>query len=183
MSLLTQAQKSEFIFRENGNLEVRDAVIVWKNFEGRENKFGSRKKTFNLVLDEEMGDKLREEGWNIKFREGREPGDDPLITTEIIVNMDHDDERYNPTVKLYSSFGGRRSCRALDKCTVADLDQLELERVDLVIHPYEHGRMNSVGATVKGYLNELNAVQAQDRSFGGFYANYMDETPDEVPFN
>lgn len=180
MSLFTQAQKSEFIILKNGNIEVRDAVIIWKNFEGRENKFGSRKKTFNLVLNQEMADRLQEDGWNIKYREGREEGDDPLYYTEIVVNMEHDDERYNPEIKLYSSFGGRRSCRNLTNETVRDLDQLELERVDLEIHPYEHGRG---GYKIKGYLNKLNAVQAEDRSFGGFYASYMDEAPEEIPFN
>ena len=181
MSLYTQAMNSEFIFLGNGNIEVRNAVIIWKNFEGRENRFGSCKRTFSLVLDDATASKLTDNGWNVKIKDGREPGDDPLITTEIVVNMENEIERYRPDIKLYSSFNGRNTCRTLDINSVGDLDQLELERVDLEIHPYEHNRGQY---SVKGYLNRLNAVQAEDRSFGGFYANFMrDDTPDEVPFN
>ena len=79
MSLLEAARNSEFKRLVNGDLSVENAVIIWTNFEGRATKFNPNggKRTFALVLTEEVAEMLREEGWNVKTREGRDEGDDP----------------------------------------------------------------------------------------------------------
>ena len=76
-----------------------DAVIIWTNFEGRATKFNPNggKRTFALVLTEEVAAMLREEGWNVKTRDGRDEGDDPLYFTEIVVNME---SQFPPKVVL-----------------------------------------------------------------------------------
>ena len=48
---LESLNKSEFIFHDNRTLEVRNAVIIWTNFQGKANRFGNTTKNFNLVIN------------------------------------------------------------------------------------------------------------------------------------
>lgn len=169
MSLLEKARRSKFETLKNGDLAVENAVIIWTNFAGAPTKFNPAggKRTFTLVLSEDIADALKAEGWNVKFREAKDPDDDPLIYTEIVVNME---SAYPPTVALYSELRGRKSARPLDAETVGLLDSIEIDNVDLIIHPYNHGRPGP--SSVKGYAKAIHVVQAQDGYFGGKYADW-----------
>lgn len=169
MSLFERAQNSTFKRLVNGDLSVENAVIIWTNFEGRPTNFNPAggKRTFVLVLDEQIAGELKAEGWNIKYREPKEDGDDPLIFTEIVVNME---STYPPKVTLYSEFRGRKSANPLDSDTIKELDKIDIENVDLIIHPYAHGR--STTTSVKGYARAIYVVQAQDGHFDGKYSNW-----------
>ena len=173
MSLLEAARNSEFKRLVNGDLSVENAVIIWTNFEGRATKFNPNggKRTFALVLTEEVAAMLREEGWNVKTRDGRDEGDDPLYFTEIVVNME---SQFPPKVVLYTEFRGKKSANKLNERSIKQLDTIEIENVDVVVHPYEHG-FSSV-ATIKGYARAVYVTQGQDSYFGGKYADY-----EEVP--
>ena len=174
MSLLEAARNSEFKRLVNGDLSVENAVIIWTNFEGRATKFNPNggKRTFALVLTEEVAAMLREEGWNVKTRDGRDEGDDPLYFTEIVVNLN---STFPPKIVLYTEFRGRKSAHKLtEERTIKQLDTIDIANVDVVIHPYEHG-FSSV-ATIKGYARAIYVTQGQDSYFGGKYADY-----EEVP--
>ena len=169
MSLLEKARKSKYERLVNGDLSVENAVIIWTNFSGGPTKYNSvgGKRTFTLVLSEEIADALKDEGWNIKFREPKDPDDDPLIYTEIVVNME---SAYPPTVVLYSEFRGRKKANPLDSESIARLDSINIDNVDLIIHPYEHGRTSAF--RVKGYARAIHVIQGQDGYFNGKYADW-----------
>ena len=63
----------------------------------------------------------------------------------------------------------------LDSDTVAQLDELEIDNFDIVIHPYEHGRSGPY--KIKGYANTIYATQAPNLDFGGKYEGYGEELP------
>lgn len=176
MSLLERARNSKFERLENGDLSVENAVIIWSNFEGRPTTFNPAggKRTFTLVLSEEWADILRAEGWNVKYREPKEEGDDPLIFTEIVVNMA---SKYPPRVAVYSQFRGRKNVAYLDERNIKQLDEIDIQSIDVVIHPYEHGR--SASSRIKGYARVICAVQAQDSYFGGKYADWEEDRVEE----
>lgn len=182
MSLLEEARKSDFKQLDNGDLSVENAVIIWLNFEGRPTKFNPAggKRSFTLVLDEFMAEELRKKGWNVKEREPLDEGGDMLYFTEIILNLD---SKFPPVVRLYTHFGGRKAMINMSAKNVGNLDRIDIENVDVIIHPFEHG-FSSV-ASVKGYANVLHVTQAEDTNFGGKYNEYMnsDEMSDEdLPF-
>lgn len=175
MTLLERARESKVTRLVNGDLSIEGAVIIWRNFAGAPTKVNPAggKRTFALVLDEGLAEELTNEGWNVKYREPKVDGDDALITTEIVANME---SKYPPKVVLISEFRGRMRQNELDGDTIGHLDDIRLENVDLVIHPYEHGR----GVyKVKGYLKAIFVTQAQsDAYFGGKYSN-IDYEPEE----
>ena len=57
---------------------------------------------------------------------------------------------------------------------VSLLDTSILTNIDLVIHPYAHGRTNAAGATVKGYLKTMYATTEPVVDFGGKYSRFME---------
>lgn len=169
MSLLSKAEESIYTRLNNGDLRIENAVIFKTNFEGRPTDFvpqGGRR-TFLLALSRDMADVMSEEGWNVKYREPRVEGDDPLIFTEIVVNMD---SKWPPKVVLYSDFHGRKSHNDLDGETIKQLDYIEMANVDLIIHPRKHDRSSQY--SIKGYANDIRVVQAPDSNFGDKYADY-----------
>ena len=169
MSLLDQAQLSGFKKLVNGDLSVENAVIIWTNFAGKPTKFvqNGGKRTFALVLTETVADELKNEGWNVKKREGREEGDDPLYFTEIAVNLEG---RFPPKIMLLTEFHGVKSGNALNEHSIGQLDVIDIETVDMIIHPYEHN-FSSV-SKIKGYLKAIYITQAKDENFGGKYSDY-----------
>lgn len=176
-SLLRRAEESRFDILQNGTLCVENAIIISKNFAGAPTDFNpvGGKRTFTLVLTEEIGTILSENGWNVKFKEPRMEGDDPLILTEIVVNMD---SKRPPRVILYSEFRGRRKSQELTSRSIANLDTCVMKNVDLVIRPYEHGRPGP--HKIKGYAQEIRVMQAQDGYFDEKYADWDYDSADDV---
>lgn len=174
MSLLSRAEESNFTRLVNGDLKVENAVIFKTNFEGRPTDFVPKggKRTFLLVLTKDMADVLSEEGWNVKYRSPKVEGDDPLMFTEIIVNME---SNWPPKVCLYSGFNGRKSANNLNEETITCLDKINIASVDLIIHPRRRKPDGSSPYTVKGYANDIRVVQAPDSNFGDKYAEYYGE--------
>jgi len=170
MSLLQAARNSEFKRLINGDLSVENAVIIWTNFAGGPTKYvpNGGKRTFALVLPEDMAAKLKEEGWNVKSRPGRDDEEDILYFTEIVVNME---SNYPPKIILYTEFRGKKSAHQLTARSVKQLDTIEIANVDLVIHPYEHDRSPGI-ATIKGYAKAVYVTQGEDAYFGSKYADY-----------
>lgn len=176
MSLMSQAKESKFAVLQNGDIAIEHAVLIWRNFEGRPSKFTPQpgRRSVCVVLTEEQGLALREQGWNVKSRPPRDEDDDSLYYTEIMVNLA---SKYPPKVFLCTESGGKKSMVRLDETDIKTLDDCELENVDLVIHPYEHG-ITSGGSTIKGYLRSLYAIPAPNTDFGSKYSDYavIDET-------
>ena len=157
-----------FSVMADGNIRVDNAIIIFKNFAGKPTNLNPAggKRTFNLVVTPEMGERLRAQGWNIKQRE-LDSGD-ILYYTEIVVN---DQSAYPPKLFKLSEFMGQKSMTPLKPEHYYKLDQDNLTNVDLEIHPYTHNR-GFQGAT-KGYLKSLWASIESINDFGGKYAAYQ----------
>ena len=57
---------------EPDKLVVENAQIIFRNFSGNEDKFRqSGTRSFGLILDNELAEKLAEDGWNIKYLKPR----------------------------------------------------------------------------------------------------------------
>lgn len=171
------ARDSKFRRLVNGDLEVENAVIKWTNFAGKPTDFNPAggKRTFVLELSEEIAEELRDEGWNVKFKEPREEGDEPIFYTEIVVNMN---SKYPPKVVLLSEFRGRKKSNRLEGDMVGTLDDVRYENVDVIIHPFNHGRPGLY--SVKGYARAIYVTQAQDVYFDGKYADWENDYNDEA---
>ena len=165
-------QESLFHFRQNGDLEVKNAVIIWKNFSGRPTKYvpAGGKRTFTLVLTQEMADVLRDRGWNVRVRPAKEEGDADLYYTEISVRYNTDKPQYNPSVYFLSEVNGEKYKQLIPEEAIGQADDERFAKVDLLIHAYAHG-VETAKSKVKGYLRSMFATVEVD-SFELEYSDY-----------
>lgn len=142
------------------HLEIDDARITYKNFEGRPtdyNKAGDR--NFALVIDDpEVAEELRDEGWNVKIKEARTPDEEPFMYLPVKIGFNE----YGPNIYLYS--GNHK--RVLGPETIGCLDRARLTRVDLDIRPYDWSRPGASGRSA--WLRGLRAEQELDRFSAGY---------------
>lgn len=123
-------------FGPRGILQIDDAYIIYRNFEGRGDKYNREgDRNFALLIpDEELKDKLLMDvnrydvAWNIKIKP-REDGDAPFMYLPVKVKFT---ER-GPNVYLKSGTATNR----LTEDTIGMLDDIEIESVDLDIRPYD----------------------------------------------
>lgn len=185
--------ESKFELLINGNLNVENAAMIYKNFSGKPTRVNPAggKRTFSLVLNEEYAERLDAMGWNVKVKEVRdqlEEGettrtvswtdytgmfrtefDHALIYTEIVVN---ENSEYPPKIYKVSEFNGEKTMALVPPEQWHRLDESELMNVDVSIHPYVHGRSIANPDAKKGYLKTMYSMAIPVNEFGGKYADY-----------
>lgn len=152
---------------------VTGAAIMFKNFSGTATDVNPipGKRSFALVLPKEMADILTSEGYNVKQRAIDPDTDDYIYYTEIVVNFD---SQWPPRIHMVTVFGGNENVIRITAENAFELDKNQLKDIELIIHPYQHGRSNPSGSTVKGYLRSLNATQVGGNDFiGEKYARFV----------
>ena len=185
--------ESKFTLLNNGNLNIEHAAVIYKNFSGKPTKVNPAggKRTFSLVLSHEYAERLFDQGWNIKVKEVRdqvEEGettrtvgwqdyidnyqntfDHALIYTEIVVN---ENSEYPPKIYRVSELNGEKTMALVPPDQWYRLDEMELTNMDIVIHPYTHGRSIANPDAKKGYLKSMYAMAVPVSDFNGKYAEY-----------
>ena len=160
-------------FAPKGILQIYDARIIFKNFEGRGDKFNREgDRNFSLLIeDENTANALIKEGWNVKIKPGREEGDDPFMRLPVKVKFTD----YGPNVYLVT--GNRRN--ELDEESIGCLDNIEIESVDMDIRPYDWEVNGRTGRTA--YLQSMEVVQRIDR-FAARYSENGADGESKLPF-
>lgn len=168
---LEAVEKTEFIFLNEREIEVRNAHLFWTNFSGRENRFGNKATTFNLAITPEIAEKLSERGWRVRDIDLMQD-DEPIGTlyfVNIKVNMK---STYPPIVTLFSEYRGERSRTTITDETIMNLDTIDILSADCVINQYESRQFPG---KITGYLKKLNIIQEPSVDFGGKYDDWMNE--------
>lgn len=164
-------------FAPKGILQIDDARIIFKNFEGRGDKFNREgDRNFSLLIeDPDTADALIAEGWNVRIKPGRDEEEGPFMRLPVKVKFTD----YGPNVYLVT--GDRRN--ELDEESIACLDNIDIESVDMDIRPYDWEVNGKTGRTA--YLQSMQVVQRIDR-FAARYADMkgadIDGEPDRMPF-
>lgn len=158
-------------FAPKGILQIDDARIIFKNFEGRGDKFNREgDRNFSLLIeDPNTADALIKEGWNVKIKPGRDEDEGDFMRLPVKVKFTD----YGPNVYLVS--GGRRV--ELDEESIACLDNIDIESVDMDLRPYDWDVNGRTGRTA--YLQSMQVVQRVDR-FAERYARMTDD--EKLPF-
>lgn len=158
--------KGEIIMNDNKNLIIENAQLVFRNFSGKAGKYNpAGRRNFCVILDYDTAIQLEKDGWNVRWLDPKEEGDDkkPYMSVAVAFNI------RPPHVVLISGQGKS----ALDEASIDLLDWAELETVDLSIRPYAYDVNDKKG--IKAYLKSLYATLAEDE----FESKYYD-TPDSA---
>jgi hypothetical protein len=146
----------ELTFAPKDILQINDARIIHRNFEGRGSQYNREgDRNFSIVIPtQEMADELIARGWNVKIKDARDEGDDPFIFLPVKVSFNG----YGPAVYLQS--GNRRV--ELDEETVKCLDDIDIIGADMDIRPYDWGPINGKYGR-SAYLQSIRVHQRIDR--------------------
>lgn len=135
-------------------LVMKNAKIIFRNFEGKEgqyNRAGDR--NFCVLLDPETAEIMAKDGWNVKVLRSREEGDPEEPYIQVSVGF----KGKPPKIVTITSQG--RTNLNEDQCQV--LDWVDIEKVDLIIRPYDWGPINGKSGT-KAYLRSIFLTVEED---------------------
>ena len=153
-------------------LQIDDARIIFKNFEGRGDKFNREgDRNFSLLIeDPDTADALADRGWNVKIKPGRDEDEEPFMRLPVKVKF----TEYGPNVYLRT---GER-VNKLDEESIGCLDNIDIESVSMDIRPYDWEVNGRTGRTA--YLQSMEVVQRIDRFAARYGGNDIDS--EKLPF-
>ena len=144
----------------NNNIVIENAKIGFRNFSGKAAKFNpAGRRNFCVFLDKEDGLKLEEDGWNIRWLQPREEGDDLVPYLQITVSY----ENIPPKIVLVT----KKRKTVLDDISVDELDTAEIENVDLIIRPYNWSVQGKDG--IKAYVKSMYVTIVEDEFAEKYY--------------
>ena len=158
--------------QSNNLLQIDDARITFKNFEGRGDQFNREgDRNFSVIIDDvDIAEALQKDGWNVKIKAPREEGELPRMTLKVKVKFN------SRGPKIYLVSNGHQVL--LDEDAVASLDFADIISCDMDIRAYDWENNGKSGRTA--YLNAMRVRQNVDR-----FAQELGESEfpgEEVPF-
>jgi hypothetical protein len=139
---------------EANTFMIEGAQIIFKNFEGKEaqyNRAGDR--NFAVIIpDDKMAQQMLKDGWNVRFLQPRDEGDEPTPYVQVAVSY----KNRPPKIVMISS----NSRTNLDERTVETLDWANIRSCDLICRAYEWNVNGKTG--IKAYLQSLFVTIEED---------------------
>lgn len=142
-------------------LEIEDARIIYRNFEGVSSKFNREgDRNFAVIVpNDEIKDILVEAGWNVKIKPPRDEEDTPFMFIPVKVKFNN----RGPAAYLRSG----ETVTRLNEETIGILDEIDIQSVSMDLRPYDWDVNGKTGRTA--YLQAIDVIQNIDR-FGDMYA-------------
>ena len=138
------------------NINVENAKIIFKNFSGRATPISPKGvRGFSLVLTQEDAERFINDGWNVRYLNPREEGDEPTPILDVRVRIDEDTPLPAEVYLVQNGFKHR-----LYEDTIHMLDEMTFDNIDLVIRP-RYWEMNGKSG-IKAYLKTLYASGITD---------------------
>jgi hypothetical protein len=132
---------------------VEDARIIFRNFAGKEGQYNREgDRNFAVILDQDTALQMLEDGWNVKYLEARDEGDEDTPYISVGVNF----KNRPPRVVLLTS----TSRTQLDEASVEVLDYAEIKTADLICRGYDWTVGDKSGT--KAYLQSLFVTIEED---------------------
>ena len=157
------------------NIYAKNAKIIFRNFSGKESKFNREgQRNFCWLIDRDCAEKFKEDGWNVKYLNPRDPDDEPQPYIQVSVRFDSEYAKKKPP-KVYLISGNKKT--KLDEDSISVLDYAEIENVDLIINP-SYWEVNGKSG-IKAYLEAIYVTIVENE----FEKKYRDlEEEDDCPF-
>ena len=146
-----------------GILQIDDARIIYRNFEGRGDKYNrDGDRNFAVIIpDRDICDQLLDAGWNVRIKPSRHEDEPDQDFMYLPVKVKFTDR--GPACYLVS---GTQEVK-LDEESVGVIDDLDILSVNMDIRPYDWEINGKSGRTA--YLQSIEVIQKIDR----FAAKYL----------
>lgn len=132
---------------------VEDAQIIFRNFAGKEGQYNREgDRNFACILPPETATQMEADGWNVRYLEAREEGEEDTPYIPIAVNFNN----RPPRVVMITS----NARTNLGEDMVEVLDWASIQTLDLIARGYEWTVNGKSG--VKAYLQSLFVTIEED---------------------
>jgi hypothetical protein len=133
---------------------LENCRILFRNFGGEEGRFNAKgDRNFHVLLGQDEAEAMLKDGWNVKYLQPREEGDEPQPILKVKVKYG---KGQPPRVILITS----RGKTPLDESMLNVLDWAEIENVDLIVRPYQWDVNGNQGVTA--YLKSIYVTIRED---------------------
>ena len=141
---------------------VKSGAIRFRNFSGKEGKFNKEgDRNFCILLDPESADEMISEGWNVRFLNPRDDGDEPIPYIQVKVGFGG--KGRPPKIVMISKTGQTQ----IGEDEVNILDWAEIDFADIAINPYHYTVNGKSG--VKAYLKTMYVTIVEDEFEDQYY--------------
>lgn len=129
--------------KREGQVTIRDARIIFRNFAGREGQYNREgDRNFTVVLPEDVAKEMGEDGWNVKVKPPREEGEPSEYHIQVSVSY----KGRPPAVTMISS----KNRNVLGEDMIEILDSVDIAKADIILNPYAWVVNGNSG--IKAYL-------------------------------
>ena len=164
-------------------IEFENVKIKYSNFAGRQTEFNEEgERNFNVVIeDEELAETLKNDGWNVKVKVPKDRDGRVIEGAKVsyLLPVKVKFSNYPPTINLVTQkgvdFKGEPvyNVRQLDEETARLVDDVEFQRIDLVVRPYPYKDKRTGDSKISAYLNEFWGL-VKENKFASRYSNNND---------
>lgn len=160
-----------------GEITVEGARIIFRNFSGKKSDFNEEgNRNFGLLLDEELAENLKEDGWNVKYLKPRPGEEDMPRQAWLSVKVKYG--KVPPIAVLITSRGKTR----LDENTINQLDWARIKNIDLIVRPYLYPEMHNRPAGIAAYLKSIYVTIQEDALEEKYGAIPDADSEEQLPF-
>ncbi len=132
---------------------VEDARLIFRNFTGKEGQYNREgDRNFAVILTNDVAEQMLKDGWNVRYLQAREEGDEETPYIQVSVNFNN----RPPRVVMITS----NARTNLDEASVEVLDWADVRVADLIARGYEWNVNGKTG--VKAYLQSLFVTIEED---------------------
>lgn len=132
---------------------IEDAHIIFRNFSGKEGQYNREgDRNFAVILTPEVAEQMLADGWNVRYLQAREEGDESVPYISVAVNFDN----RPPRVVMIT----QTSRTNLDQSSVEVLDWADIKTADIIARGYDWN-VNGKSGT-KAYLQSLFITIEED---------------------
>lgn len=155
------------------HIHIEGAKLIFRNFQGKKTKYNREgDRNFGVLLDDDLAEKLKRDGWRVKYRPPREDDPDQYQQPWLPVKVRFDP--YPPIAMLINSRGKKR----LHEDIIDQLDWSVISNCDVIIRPYNYPALEGRPSGVSAYLKAIYVTVSEDE-FAEKYANIPDlDEPD-----
>lgn len=145
---------------------VEDAQLLFLNFSGKEGQYNREgDRNFAVILEPDAAEAMLKDGWNVKFLNPSEEGDEPTPYIQVSVGY----KIRPPRIVMMTS----RARTNLGEQDVEVLDWADIEKADLIARAYNWTVNGKSG--VKAYLQSLFVTIREDELERKYAVNEVDE--------
>lgn len=160
---------------EKKQLVIKNVKLAFRNFAGRPTKYNREggKRTFCVIVEQDVGESLSRDGWNVKWfkvREGEE-NEPRRGFMEVVVNYR---SLRGPQIIMHIEDENIRPKYITEK-ELHILDHAEIAFCDMILNPYRWTDDDG-NVRLKPYLQKMHVTIRQDELDKRYRQDYEDQS-------